>query len=259
MTIRDGAGLRLYQTMDILCIFASIMAFLRTGIDFRLIYGRQNDFGCEITVKFKSTTQALGIGVIYTVLWLRQRMFYEDPKLKHLSSKFTRMFSLFVIIFLLGSGCVVWLIFIVGVSYKGTPIGCTLVSNFDSASIVGYSILVTTTSFIQISLLCLFIYPLIKHYQNMKSPNKGENPLIIVIKRATITAFICIVTDAITVIIVFYVSYSLSIEMAVNGANYVIDLACLLASYPNWRGRLMPWIICEQDNSSETATDTVIE
>lgn len=58
-------------------IIAAVCAFLRTGIDMRFFYGRDNDYGCTVSIIYETLTQTFSLLTAYYVLWLRQRVFYQ--------------------------------------------------------------------------------------------------------------------------------------------------------------------------------------
>lgn len=152
--------------ITIVCIIAAFSVFLKAGFDFTLILGGQNDFGCDFAYKFSVVTHALNAMAVYLALWMRQRVFYQDPRLKHLSSKFVRGVSWFIA-FLFNIVILATLaLFVFEVEYKGTPMGC--VSEENIIETIRWIVLIVVTLIFQIVFLSLFIYPLLKHQQTLK-------------------------------------------------------------------------------------------
>lgn len=231
------------MTIVLMCVFATTTGFLRVGFDLRWVFGRDKDFECNIALKFKFVTNGLSILAVYLVLWLKQRIFYEDPKLKHLSSKFIRFLSwsvgiVFVIFVILGTALSVY-----AKMYEGTPYGC--LSAAQSSSDAFNIILLCTAPFFQVCLLGLLVYPMIKHYRTTK-PNTGSTKhegtsVIDLIKRSTITSAICIGTDLLVAVIDVFLGPYGTINIFIYDINIVVDNFFLIHSFPDWRQRLMPW------------------
>lgn len=242
-----------------MCLFASIMALLRVAIDLRLVLGHHDNFGCDISIKFKVVAYGISIFTIYLVLWVRQRIFYADPRLKHLSSKFIRSVSWLMVFFLLISGLGAIVLFLIGAEDIGTPLGCrTVATNFSPE--IRYAILIAFTVVFQVCFLGLFIYPLVKHYQSTRMPENAhdrDNPIIKLVKRATTIAILCMLTDVISVIIAIFIGSDGSASILLYDVNIVVNLSFLILSFPDWRMRLMPWRLTEEvepEDREETIT-----
>lgn len=233
--------------ISLLCIIAAFTAFLRVGIDLRLIYGVHDNFGCDISIKFKVVQYASSLFAIYLVLWMRQRLFYRDPRLKHLSSKFIQTLSWNMGFILLASGLVAIGIFLLGVRYKATSVGCRTIPG--PLNKTRWIVLGTGTVLFQICFLCLFLYPLGKHQQDMKRFGRTQgqgNPVIKLVKRATVITIICILTDMVTVAVILFIDKNGMQSTRIYGINLVINVVCLIFSFPDWRERLMPWIMLKE-------------
>lgn len=72
-TAKTGAGnpntndrnVMLISTVNII---AAVCAFLRTGIDMRFFYGRDNDYGCTVSIIYETLTQTFSLLTAYYVL-----------------------------------------------------------------------------------------------------------------------------------------------------------------------------------------------
>lgn len=227
-------------TITIMCIIAAFSAAVTIGFDFTLFLG-QNDYGCELTRKFVVTAQGINSIAVYSALWLRQRVFYQDPKLNHLSSKFVRILSWsIVLIFITASFCCLgFSLFLV--RYIGTPYGCI---NPDTRVTV-FNLLIlqlVSTMFFQVIFLALFIYPLLKHHQSMKAANteQGRNPVIKIVKRVIIITIICVVTDVMCIFIVYFLDKTTRLRFTLS-INVFINVISVILSFSDWKMRVMPW------------------
>lgn len=241
----------------VVSIFACGFTFLRVAMDFRLFYGRQDDFGCNLAIQFKISMFAVAICLIYFVLWLRQRVFYADPRISHLTSKFSRFISWTTPITLLTTIPLVVIAFIVGVTYEGTPIGCMVV-HLNIFSDLRWVFLGAGSTISQVSFLSLFIYPLMKHRRNTRQFGNAydtNNPVIELIKRATIVAVLCTATDIIALVSTFFVDDIGSLDLFIYDFNLSINVFCMIGTFPDWRRRLMPWRV-QKDAKSSAAADS---
>lgn len=242
---RMNAGNRHSKIIVGMCIFASVTAFLRAGLDLRLVYGRHDDMGCNWSLKIKIVTYGLSLFTDYLVLWLRQRIFYEDPRLSLFGSKIVRTISWFMAAILILSGIPAMFLFVYGVNYVGSPVGCLAV-NSDNIVVIRYISFVVGTTFFQICCLSLFIYPLIKHYQIMKVLGMechARNSVIVLVKRTAVTASLCMVTDVLSVLTVLFLGDVGSISILIYDINIVMNILCVIFSFADWRQRFAPWII----------------
>ena len=88
----------------------------------------------------------------------------------------------------------------------------------------------------QISLLALFIYPILKKTLRTNRQNNCNLNLIRKVKKAIILALICVGTDIATLVLYFTVYWLLEI-------NLIINLFVTIASFDCWKKLLWPWNI----------------
>lgn len=240
----DEASTGKYGTLlDIMSAVGASGAFLRAAVDFRLIYGRDSDFGCDLTAKLKITNYALAFTSIYLVLWLRQRVFYAHPGLKHLSSKLIRFVSWAMLIGILSAIVGASIIFFAQGQYFGTPHGCAIPTG--PLVIVQWIFVMACTAFFQTCLLALFMYPLIKHRMTStktRSAANGQTTIISLVKRATVTSIVCVLSDvSFAILVIGMQRKTMAFETFLYDFNAVLNAFCLVMSFGNWRTRLMPW------------------
>lgn len=234
--------------------FGAVCAFLRAGIDLRHFYGRNNDFGCNVAIKFKLAIYFLSLISIYMVLWLRQRVFYQHPRLKHLSSKFIRFVSWSICVVMISGMLAVSVIFLGVGKYAGLSTGCTIRGPITSSR---WIILIGCTSVFQVCLLALFIYPLLKHKRGVRrSIAFKKNDIIIhLMQRATVTSILSVATDIGFALLIFFADRdAVTMSTFVCDVNIVFNAFCTVMSFPDWKARLMPWKIRRKERPESEHT-----
>lgn len=237
---RSNINDRQATNITIMCIIGSFSAFLRAGVDLRLVLGSQTDSACNVANKFTTVVHLITVTAVYMALWMRQRIFYQDTRLKHLSSKSVRCLSWFTAVFFNVTALATMGIFLFGVNYKGTPYGCAPIPGIITTA--RYIILVLVTTVFQIIFLALFIYPLFKHRQSLKS-GKAEHgkSMIKIMKRVTIITIVCVITDLMTFLGVFILGPRTRVLF--YNINFFVNVISLIHSFSDWRMRVMPWRI----------------
>lgn len=231
--------------LNVMSAVGALGALLRVGVDFRLIYGRGSDFGCDLTSKFKIASYALTFTSIYLVLWLRQRVFYAHSRLRHLSSKLIRFVSwtmlIGVILAIVGASTM----FLAQGLYFGTPYGCAIPTG--PLVIVQWIFVMTCTAIFQTCLLALFMYPLVKHRmasKKTKASRNSQSTIISLLKRATVTSLACVLSDVCFAFLVIGMQRkTMAFETFCYDLNAVFNAFCMVMSFGNWRTRLMPWLV----------------
>lgn len=240
----EAENKRQVKTIDVLCIVSSVLAFIRVGIDWRLVFGRDTDLSCNIGIKTENVSSGLALSTIYFTLWMRQRIFYKDVRLQHLSSKIVRFISWFMVVFLALSFFCVIVLFVVGVDYKATPLGCLSVARDRIGTIRWVMLLICSVTF-QICILALFVYPLIKHRQAMKKVrgeyNDNDDMVIKLVKRTTISTATSLCSDMVVFVIVLIIDHVGSVGFLLYDLTLITNLICLILSFPDWKRRIQPW------------------
>lgn len=186
----------------------------------------------------------LSFMTMYIVLWLRQTSFYTEPAIRRLTNKSARYFSLFQGAFIV-CGSVAFTIIQVQQIYRESCVRSGCISPW-------VSVVITASQLeMQIALLALFIWPLIKHRQNMKgTPNDGkQSPLMALVKRAVIVTAASIVIDVASIIV-----YSFTrVPTAYNVAT-VLNLACTIACFGGYGTRFLPCFLSTAIDDSENSS-----
>ena len=241
-----------------LCIFiaaASLLcqtnAFARKWIEGNSVYANLSDAQltmlqtmCTIIPTLSNFAFTFGSGMVYTFLWLRQRVFYIHPSLKVLNSRAIDIFSLSIII--------LWLVFYVSLYFAYFSLvhyhfiknlGCVVEEN----SLVVYRQLITSWTIasimMQIVLLTLFVYPIIKRTMWKSQLNRDRNICLLRrVKKAVVLTSICLGSDiAAVVATVLLLQKDASSVIFVFGVNLVINLLVTIACFDHWKKLLFPW------------------
>ncbi|XP_077966340.1 uncharacterized protein LOC144419946 [Styela clava] len=229
---------------------AAISGLLRSGFDFFWVLKRFKDFSCQFSSKFKIAAYALFLLIVYLILWLRQRIFYQHPQLKHLSSRTIKILSWTMSIVLVIGVFFTGVLYLVTAIYIGTPIGCQVVKN--SWTSIRYYVLIIVTVFFQVCLLGLYSYPLIQHKRTSRSISQKKNLVIPLIRRAEIAAGCCVATDVAIALIFLRPIWNgqvVTLSTLLYDVNNIVNLIAAIFAFPNWRNRLMPWKIGEEEKA----------
>ena len=238
------------------CISIGSLSFLSQLIEFVIFlsgyddgvsphFDFKNKLICETIFTAAGIIFSSGNGLVYLFLWFRQRVFYVHPSLKNLNSKAVQAFSTSIM--------VVWILYyfclcvstIALVRYNFSPEkGCFIQENSHYPSLYLLMSYYTVAIFMQILLLMLFIYPILKQtsFQNKQSNNKRQSRLLKRVKKAVILGLICFITDFLPFIEIqlalakipnfLFFSYSFNLFI-----NHLVTIAC----FDHWKQLLWPW------------------
>ena len=241
-----------------LCIFIAVAsllcqtnAFARKWIERSLVYANLSDSQlimlentCTIIPPLGNFAITLGSGMVYTFLWLRQRVFYIHPSLKVLNSRAIDIFSLSIII--------LWFVFYVSLYFAYfslvhyhyiKELGCVV----EEYALVDYRQLISTWTIasivMQIVLLTLFIYPILKRTLWKGQLNSDRNICLLKrVKKAVILTSVCLGSDiAAVVATVLLLQEDTSNVIFVYGVNLAINLLVTVACFDHWKKLLFPW------------------
>ena len=156
---------------------------------------------CVVVMQIRFSALTLGNGLVYLFLWLRQRVIYVHPSLKVLNNKYVEdAFSFVVLILWILFWISLAIVYFIKVQFRlDRKIGCVI----DKDSVKFYNEIVfswTAASILtQISLLSLFIYPLLKQ---ARWRDQQTNPnLMRRVKKAVVFTSICLGTDIATIVV----------------------------------------------------------
>ena len=199
---------------------------------------------CIVAFRISILAFTVGNGLVYLFLWLRQRVIYVHPSLKVHNNKYVIVFSFAVLI----AWILFWISLIIVLFIKvqlhfNRNFGCIV----DKDSIKPYSRMVYTWTAVsilmQISLLSLYIYPILKQARwrgQQNSPNLMKR-----VKKAIVFASICFGTDIAPYIIgiLFATKCVVSSLTWVYSINLLINHLITIGGFNHWKKLLWPWNI----------------
>ena len=203
---------------------------------------------CNVLPHISASAVCFGNVFVYVFLWLRQSIFYVHPSLKILYNNKLKAFSFSVLILYLLLGLSLFFTYLVIARYALNKAGfCLPQIGIDSASdtvliqlLISWNIL---SIVMQVSLLGLFIYPLVKQSSWNKNQQGMQNHRMLqLVKKAVILASVCLVTDICTLVSVSLVyGEDTNIPSFPYGVNLVINHLVTIACFSFWRKLFWPW------------------
>ena len=205
---------------------------------------------CKVVVKFGTILLTLGIALVYLFLWFRQRLFFVHTSLKVLSNKFVKIISFSIII--------VWLIYYtLSVMYYLILIQhyfnhkCSIAHS--SANHLLYFLVswVIVNIVMQIGLLALFIYPILKKRFWTTHEDSRNSQLMRRVKKAVALTSTCLISDILITAVGFTLSIlSSSSLFAVFSINLLVNLLVTVGCFDNWQQLLWPWQLKPKKNTN---------
>ena len=197
---------------------------------------------CNVFTRINLVAITGGNGFVYLFLWLRQRVIYVHPSLKVLNNKYVSFFSFVILILWILFLISIFSAYLIKVQYNfNKKSGCIL----DKDSVKPYNEMVFTWTAVsismQISLLGLFIYPILKQARWRDQQN---NPNVMRrVKKAVVFASICLGTDIATIVTYSFFAIGCVINSAVwvYGINLLINHLITIGCFDHWKKLLWPW------------------
>ena len=232
-----------------LCLTASVLLVVRLCLEvIETRFGENVASVCLMVRHAKAVLHSCIVTCIYLALWFRQRQFYQQPMMEHLTNREVRFFSMAMIVIMATANVTTITLYLSTRQYTNSIRGCVVGVSSIPTKIPGVFLFVSTLSF-QVILLCLFIYPLYRHRRAINelkltssSSTDSQKREITLIRRVTVAATVTILTDiasgAISVF-VFSKSYGVIRNLIYDG-DMLIALLCLVFSFVDWRTRLVP-------------------
>ena len=201
------------------------------------------DTTCYTLVPISDMILTIGTCLVYVFLWLRQRIFYTLPQLKALSNNCVKIFSTAILVVWFLYFAVLITCYFVFVRYKFSFFhGCETVDKNANDAILYIKISwVIMTVLMEISLLGLFIFPLLKREIWRKKHINGSNStsvLLMRVKKATKLTSITALSD----IVAFVLSIAIGgfISIAVFNLSMLVNLLAAIGCYDHWKSLLWP-------------------
>ena len=215
---------------------------------------------CTVSFRISFATISGGKGLVYLFLWLRQRIIYVHPSLKVLNNKYVSVFSFGVLILWILFWISLLIAYFIKVQYRlNRKSACVL----DKDSVKPYYEMVFTWTamsiLMQISLLSLFIYPILKQARWRDQQNNTN--LMRRVKKAIVFASICLGTDIATVVVYsfFATDCVINSEVWLYSINLLINHWITIGCFDHWKKLLWPWNVrcCEVALAESDSNKTI--
>ncbi|XP_039260191.2 uncharacterized protein LOC120336559 [Styela clava] len=239
------------------CVLHQIVVFLPKGPGELLT-------ACRTLMVAGKSVYNVAICLTYVHLWLRQRMFYTKPELKHLRTKVVEIFDWVVLVIIILTSAVV--AFLTFIPLDGETAKITYhrekCSVFEYNSRVAMYFYAGLSCLYQLSLIALYVYPILMQIIHQKKEKPGSTKgssntgvaaypaLWSGIRRSFILTVAIIVTDAITGSLVWILTKKyielLSSIIALNDINLTVNIICALCTFRNWRKIVFGFPVCRR-------------
>ena len=199
---------------------------------------------CAVIPHVAVFSVSIGTGLVYLYLWFRQRIFYVHPSLKILTNKYLSCFSFGILMFWLFSTLALLPAFLILVRYHFVNyVGCTIDDvSYRKRLIISLAWVALSISE-QISLLFLFVYPILKRTfwkDRLQSPQNTS--LLRRVKKAVVLASICLASDILAVLLEnFFDEPHATTPKFDFGINLLVNHLATVACFDYWKQLLWPW------------------
>ena len=241
-----------------ICILIAVISVIRTTnavallfIDKTAILANRNisqidslQTACQILPRIGIFTLTIGTGLVYLFLWFRQRVFYVHPSINILNNRLVRATSWGIIL--------VWFLYYISamisyfvlVEYQFDKNGRCLVATGRSSSIYFYISFswVVVSILMQIALLGLFIFPIIRRTLWRTLEENRNSVLLQRVRKAIIITVVCLASDILSAI--FTQTLTRPHETGFNATysiNLLINHLATVACFDYWKLMLWPW------------------
>lgn len=162
-----------------LCLLSVVMAICRLVSDQSVaLLGWKTDEHCLVAVNTSTILYGLSLYPVYIFLWTRQSIFYNNPVLSHILNPVVTFISYATLLVMLISGIVLCVLHVIpsvtGWDMRATRSGCRDINSQEYFQLLPLIFVFLTVTF-QVSLLALFLYPLLnKKMSNYGSPRRAS-------------------------------------------------------------------------------------
>ena len=199
---------------------------------------------CRTFAMLDNFTLTVGTGLVYLFLWLKQRVFYIHPSLKILNNNVVQSISNGIMIMWFLYYFTLYFCYFFFVHYHFNKQGGCLVTESSHDAYFFLIISWTVTSILmQIILLGLFIYPILKRSLWQSNQNhERSNCLMKRVKKAVLLASICLATDLLSILATqfLFVKNANAVSFLFS-LNLEINLLVTIACFDHWKKMLWPW------------------
>ena len=186
--------------------------------------------------------------LLNTILWMRQKMFYQHPAMGHLTSKFTRAISWAFFVLMLCSAMLSLVVFMFGY-YPVLEAQCLMHKQFEIFLVderVFFALSIALIIIYRVLFLGLLLYPLIKHKQDLSKSHIGgkhHSNLMRVIKRVLAADILCILLFIGVAVLTatLLANQTIMLLIVLWEWELVLGFVFIMLSFVDWKKRLLPW------------------
>ncbi|XP_076825071.1 uncharacterized protein LOC143470691 [Clavelina lepadiformis] len=235
--------------INFLTFLAAFFPLIYAASELPLIVPQKEPF-CANYHKIKIVSFTMAIFLDYFTLWYRvYSVFYSHPVIKTIIAKKARYLnyiSLIILFIIVPMNCI---IFLLSPTLVTTSVGCFSPEGTGQQKI-RWVVLAASTLTLQILLLISFIYPLRIHERKMADRGFDVKFTTSVIKRAAITAGVCVLSDILnSFFAIFYKHHTTYVNYVIYTSDLLINLIAVIMSDRNWKNKLFPWRCCAMTRS----------
>ncbi|XP_077968274.1 uncharacterized protein LOC144422207 [Styela clava] len=246
------------MALRITTISAALFLLSRCSLEIAEVFLQDTEMDkCDVFGKVKFAAVFFHVASVYLFLWIKQRVCYLNPAMKHLTSKLTRIVSWLSfagICFTLVGGTY----FFMGTrTYGKTDVGCNVLS-FTVDPKIPWVFYAASSSFFQILLLGLFIFPLIKHrtISNVITNRNRHRQFFLIIRRSLFACVVCVFSDAICAALLLSIKDPYNVvPIGVFIINLQVNLISVVVSFSGWKSIIYP---CEWKKNTPISGNTEI-
>ena len=199
------------------------------------------DYFCETTLDAAEASFVLCSSLTYIFYFARQHALYTRPTMEQLNTKVVRVFRYSTIILVVCFNIVTAVVFLMPKSFKTSIIGCIL-SREDAHGTLPDILWPVVRVFLQLVLLSLFVYPLLLHYFKTENSTEIKPKVLKAIWQSSVSLFVCIVSDFITVILVLTViprPFPAALQNLLYDVSMMINVIAVIFCFENNRKVMM--------------------
>nr|XP_039258369.1 uncharacterized protein LOC120334919 [Styela clava] len=254
-SLKENGSKRYRAVMEICLLITACLTLMNTPATEKILVDIYFPQICSISRRFRGTGGSYNFLFIYLNLWLRQRSIYNDPAMKHLTTKITRTLSFVVLFLLIISPLSTHIIYVSAYTFAVVDTGCSIVASTVNPQAM-WIVIGSTSLLMQCLLLWLFVLPLYKHSANapqVGSSSSSQAKIKAITKRAFITRLVCSITDTVSVIMA--ASAVLKDGITLPLAMYIsllVNLFMYVVSFPDWERLMLPCCISAFRNRNQS-------
>ena len=200
---------------------------------------------CKILPRIGILTLTIGTGLVYLFLWFRQRVFYIHPSINILNNRLVRAISWGIILVWFLYYVLAMVYYLILAQYQFYHNGGCLVIADDYSSLIYFYVGISwaiVSVLMQIALLGLFIFPIIKRTL-WRSKEANQNLLLFKrVKKAIIITAVCLISDILSAFITWATATpNVTSFLGIYSINLFINHLATVACFDHWKLLLLPW------------------